>query len=217
MAEDDEYKSAERPGDVDTGRVLALSDGVFAIAGTLLVLDLRLPTDLGNTKLHAALANLVPEFRAYAISYALIGLFWYGHHAQFRRIERLSKPVVVLNLVLLGMITLMPFSTQLLSQYGDDRFAVAIYAANMAAILILESAIGAITLRRRDAVGGARAEDMVIRPLTSGLVFLVSVPVGLLTTATAAQFSWLTLVVLGVVRRRVRPALAARRQRNSAS
>lgn len=203
--EDDELEDVEEPGQVDTGRVLALSDGVFAIAGTLLVLDLRLPTNLGDAQLHTALANLVPEFRAYAISYALIGLFWFGHHAQFRRIKRLSTPIVVLNLVLLAMITLIPFSTQLLSQYGDDGLAVSIYAANMAAVLILEAAIGAVTLRRGDATAGGRSDDMVVRPLISGLVFLVSVPIGLLTTAAVAQLSWLSMPVLGAIRRRVRP------------
>lgn len=211
--EGDEDEHAERPGDIDTGRVLALSDGVFAIASTLLVLDLRLPNDLTNTQLHKALADLVPEFRAYAISYALIGLFWFSHHAQFRRMKRLSKPIMVLNLVLLGMITLMPFSTQLLSQYGDDKLAVAIYAANMAAVLLIESVIGAVTLRRGDEAVGGRAEDMVVRPALSGSVFLVSVVIGLLTTAAIAQFSWLSMPVLGQIRRRT----TSRRQGNSTS
>jgi uncharacterized membrane protein len=199
------------PGNIDTGRVLALSDGVFAIAGTLLVLDLRLPNNLATAQLPGALGNLVPEFRAYGISYALIGLFWLRHHAQFRRMKRISRPVLLLNLVLLAMITLMPFSAQLLSQYGDVGLATALYAANMAVVLALQAAMGAITLRRGDATEDGRAEDMVIRPLVGGSLFLVSVGIGLFVSATAAEFTWLSLPVLGVIRRSVTPRILARR------
>jgi uncharacterized membrane protein len=214
QGEGDEATETAPRSTVDTGRVLALSDGVFAIAGTLLVLDLKLPTGLGATQLRPELVALVPSLRAYVISYALIGLFWYGHHAQFRRIKRLSANVVVLNLVLLGTVTLMPFTTQLLSQYGSDNLSGVLYATNMAGILLLQGAIGWVTLYHGDAIGPAEGgtwDNMVIRPVTSGSVFLVSVPIGFATSTTGASLVWLALPVIGVVRRRVTASVRARR------
>jgi uncharacterized membrane protein len=187
---------------MDTGRVLALSDGVFAIAGTLLVLDLKLPPGLPDGQLGSALAALAPALRAYAISFALIGMFWYGHHAQFRRMKRLSVPVVALNLVLLGLITGVPFTTQLMSEYGGVALSAALYAANMAGVVLLESAIGYVALRRGDA-DEQRAERgvMVGWPLVAGCVFLASVPVALVAGTTWASLSWLVLPAIGVGRR----------------
>jgi uncharacterized membrane protein len=211
---DEDNAPDARPSAVDTGRVLALSDGVFAIAGTLLVLDLKLPISLNDRQLRAELVALVPSLRAYVISYALIGLFWYGHHAQFRRIKRLSARVVILNLVLLGTVTLMPFTTQLLSQYGSDHLSGVFYAANMAAILLLEGVIGWITLYHHDAVGpadGGTWDNMVIKSMTSGAVFLVSVPIGLAYGTGDASYTWLALPVIGFVRHRVTRYVEARR------
>src|SRR5437660_1262799 len=93
----------------DAGRVLALSDGVFAIASTLLALDLRVPTGLDSTQLRAALVELVPSVQAFAISFLVIGLLWLGHRRQFARLRRITGSVVALNVVLLGFVAVLPF------------------------------------------------------------------------------------------------------------
>src|SRR5262249_2688631 len=94
----------ERPGagrEMDEGRVLALSDGVFAIAATLLVLDLRVPDGLRPAELPDRLHELLPSVGGYALSYLLIGLLWLGHHRQFRSFRRIGSRVARLNLLFL--------------------------------------------------------------------------------------------------------------------
>jgi uncharacterized membrane protein len=117
-------------------RVVFFSDAVFAIAVTLLVIDLRLP-DLGarpsDQELSAALSALVPRIFAYVLSFGVVGLYWVAHWRRFHYIERVDEPLVVLNLLLLGLIAFIPFPTSLIGQHGDRPFIVAVYALTLAA------------------------------------------------------------------------------------
>jgi uncharacterized membrane protein len=110
-------------------RVAAFSDGVFAIAITLLVLNLAVPTVPDDQPGHA-LRALRDDFTAYLIGFAVMGGFWYGHHRLFSRMKRSNPRLVVANLVLLALIGLMPFTTALLGRY-DEPLAIAIYAVNV--------------------------------------------------------------------------------------
>src|SRR5882762_5720200 len=114
MTEIEGDERAEPAGEMDTGRVLALSDGVFAIAATLLVLDLRLPEGLDPKELPHKLHELLPAFGGYALSYVLIGLLWLGHHRQFRNFKQITTRVARLNLLFLGSVSVLPFVTSLL-------------------------------------------------------------------------------------------------------
>lgn len=118
-----------------TTRLEAFSDGVFAIAMTLLVLEVRVHPTEGQSLL-AALLHAWPSYVAYAVSFTVIGIMWVNHHATFDRVERADRRLLFLNLVLLGVVAFLPFPTALLAEYlrespDDARTAAVLYSCVM--------------------------------------------------------------------------------------
>ena len=104
---------------MNTDRVRSLTDGVYAIAMTILVLNFsvpRVPERIGP--LLVALANMWPEFAHYVLSFLLLGIFWTVHHHQFQYIERTDSRLLWINLFVLMFIVLIPFSTSVSSEYS---------------------------------------------------------------------------------------------------
>jgi TMEM175 potassium channel family protein len=99
---------------VGTGRLETFSDGVFAIAITLLILEIRPPEDFSH--LARGLLDLWPSYAAYAASFLLIGGVWVNHHAMFRRIARADRWLLLLNLLLLLDVAFLPFPTAVLAE-----------------------------------------------------------------------------------------------------
>jgi uncharacterized membrane protein len=120
--EDDEVAG---PG---LGRLLALSDGVFAIALTILVIEIALPRHVADQHLRAALARLAPKYVAYVVSFLVIGRFWIAHHLAFRYIARYDGTLLWLNLILLMMVAFLPFPTSVLGDFGNVPEAAMLYA-----------------------------------------------------------------------------------------
>jgi len=129
-----------RPDDTWNGRGLgktrveALTDGVFAIALTLLVFGIPIPTvPPGSpvTLLPQKLLQLWPKFLTYGISFILLGIYWVGHHNQFHYILRTDRTLLWINLFFLMSIGLIPFSTTLLGQYPTQQAAVIFYGVNL--------------------------------------------------------------------------------------
>jgi uncharacterized membrane protein len=106
---------------VSKGRVEAFSDGVFAVAITLLALGLRVPARGAATSLAHRLALEWPSYLAYAVSFLTIGIIWINHHGMFRRVKAIDHAVLILNLLLLMTVCALPFTTALLSEYLDAR------------------------------------------------------------------------------------------------
>jgi uncharacterized membrane protein len=131
----------ELPEDApDTGRIEAFSDGVFAIAMTLLVLDLRPPAPAAyGPGLATLLLRQWPSYLAFVTSFAFIGIMWVNHHRLFTLIRRSDHTLLVLNgLVMLG-VTVVPFPTALLAAYighRDERVAAIVYSGTYLAIAI---------------------------------------------------------------------------------
>src|SRR5579863_9784914 len=98
-------------GDEDIGRILALSDGVFAIAVTLLILDIAVPATTSDDALPKVLLGLWPRYLAYALSFLVIARFWVIHHGSFQLIVRYDDALVWLNLLLLLFVAFLPFPT----------------------------------------------------------------------------------------------------------
>jgi uncharacterized membrane protein len=117
----------------DVDRLVAFSDGVFAIAITLLVVSLEVPT-VADKKLSDALSDLGPQLFTYALSFVVVGAYWMGHHRVFRSLQRTNKTLLWINLVMLGFVALLPFPTEILGKYGDLRLGVVIYAAAICAV-----------------------------------------------------------------------------------
>jgi TMEM175 potassium channel family protein len=118
-------------------RLEAFSDGVFAIAITLLIIEVRVPHAKAG-QLGTDLANQWPSYAAYVVSFAIIGIIWVNHHDIFERIITVDRPLLFLNLLLLLTVAFLPFPTALLGDYireGDNaHVAAAIYGANMTLI-----------------------------------------------------------------------------------
>ena len=112
-------------------RVEAFSDGVLAVAITLLALDLHVPT---SGHLAHELARQWPNYVAYVVSFLTIGIIWINHHAMFRRLTAVDHAVLTLNLVLLLMICVLPFTTALMARYltasHGSNLAAAVYAGS---------------------------------------------------------------------------------------
>lgn len=111
---------AQEPSGRDTGRLEAFSDGVIAIAITLLVLNLHAPTLTGHVsagEMWRALRSQWPAYDAFVISFAVIGIMWANHHNLFRIIARSDHYLILLNLALLFCIAVIPFPTSLLSEF----------------------------------------------------------------------------------------------------
>jgi len=110
----------------DTGRIEAFSDGVFAIAITLLIIEIGVPHLEGEppgTTLPEALLRLWPSFLAYVISFLQIGVIWANHHNRFRFIERSDHVLLFLNILFLMCVAFIPFPTALLAEYLDGTTA----------------------------------------------------------------------------------------------
>ena len=181
---------------LDLGRVLALSDGVFAIALTLLVLDLAVPhlnPDRAGSTLARALLNDWGHDLAYVLSFYVIGLYWRGHRRMFRHILRSDERLIALNLLLLLLVAYLPYPTAVLAAYGDTQPAVVFYAASVAATSF------ASWLLWWYASAGHRlvAEDLDRREVRRGsfsalvpvAVFSISIALSFLSTP-AAYWTW---------------------------
>jgi len=123
---------------VGKGRFESFSDGVFAIAITLLILEIRLPESISPNSSDAdqarALFEIWPQYLVYAASFATIGIMWLNHHALCDRARRITHAVIVANLVLLGLISFLPFTTEVLARMGMSRSAVVYYGLTLTAI-----------------------------------------------------------------------------------
>ena len=128
----------EDPRAVSKGRLEAFSDGVMAIAITLLVLDLRVPAPGSPGGLAASLGREWPAYVSYATSFLTIGIIWVNHHAMLSRLRAVDQGVLFLNLVLLLCIVLLPFTTALMAEYlresTGETLAAAIYGASLLAM-----------------------------------------------------------------------------------
>jgi TMEM175 potassium channel family protein len=131
---------------MEKSRIAALVDGTFAVAMTLLVLDLKLPEGVktGNdVEVWRQLLELQGRFTTYALSFIVLGTYWIGHHSLFHFVRRVSRGLLWLNLIFLLFATLLPFSTNLLADRRQLHIPVAFYGTN----LLLLSLISMLQLR----------------------------------------------------------------------
>jgi TMEM175 potassium channel family protein len=126
--------------DLKTSRIEALSDGVFAIAMTILVLSISVPTTatVSADRLSAALRQIAPQVLVFVISFINLGVLWVGQHNQYHFIVRADRWFLWINMAYLLMISFMPLSTALLGHYPLHRMALMVYGMNLiGATLIL--------------------------------------------------------------------------------
>ena len=168
---------------METGRVEAFADGVFAIAATLLIIDVTVPnrsTGLGHAVVHAW-----PEYAAYAVSFVTIGIMWLNHHQCLRQIGAVDRTFMVLNLFLLMCIAFVPFPTKLVALHlrdSGERTAALTYGVTLTLTAVCFAAFW-FYAARNDRLIAEDADPMVIEgisrsyapgPLIYGIATLVA-------------------------------------------
>jgi uncharacterized membrane protein len=183
---------------VEFTRIVAFTDGVFAIAITLLVLSLEVPSDIAGADLHQFLLDSWRQLFAYFLSFAVIGRFWASHHDMFSVLNDFDRRLLALNLVYLSMVVLIPFPTELMGDYEDEVDPVVMYAAVVGTAAVLSWLMLQASVRRSHVRPGSeeQAARMAEGVLFVGIVFYVSIPFALLSPG-AGQLFWLTLLLQG--------------------
>ena len=194
-------QSGDEPGSELPGveRLLALSDGVVAIALTLLVLQLKVPAGGAATAgaLARALGQDANQFDSYLISFYVIAQFWLAHHRVFRQITGQRESLAWWNFAFLFTITIMPFTSDLLGQYSDNPLAVTIFALNLLAASLATQATLILGRRRgllRSDAGGRQLSVDRARVAASVVVIAVSIGIAWRSPA-AAKYCWILLAV----------------------
>jgi uncharacterized membrane protein len=139
-------------------RMEALSDGIFAVAMTLLVLDIKMPDTVrlqGSAELWRHFASVGHAFVVYALSFVVLAMFWAGHNYQFHYVEKLDRRLLWINFAFLLATTTIPFTTNLITTHPELTLAVCIYAAN---ILVLDLVL-LLHVRRLQSVPALASHD----------------------------------------------------------
>ncbi|MER8185997.1 TMEM175 family protein [Kitasatospora sp. NPDC094015] len=193
-------------------RLMALSDGVFAIAATLLVLDLAVPAGLEPDEYRHALRDLIPSLAAYALSFIVITEFWRAHHAIFRYVRRPDQPIIRLAVLGLGLVALIPFPTDLLAEYGDEWQSVAIYSGTVAAVDVVQLGL-VLYLGRHPELLRREIPHRSMRAMVLGLggtILILGITIAIAWIfGSASKWPWFALIPLKVIAGRMgRPARA---------
>ncbi len=183
-------------------RVLAISDGVFAFAVTLLALSLIVPAlshGAHQNELVADLMGMWPTFISYFVSFFVIASWWRGHNRVFAHIKRCNSTLISLNFYFLLCITIIPFLTNLIIQYGNFELATILFAAMQVvtgAMLLIIWMYASGNHRLIDPQLNARVIRFNYhRELVVIAIFLISIPIAFFST-TLAQISWIALAPL---------------------
>jgi uncharacterized membrane protein len=183
----------------DPSRVLAMTDGVFAIIMTLLVLDVHVPELSQGQSLNEALGEVRASLTAFAISFILAGMYWVGHRDLFALIRRIDRNLVWLNILYLLPLCLLPFGTKLLGRYDQESRALRIYGLVLVAIAIMRTVIWLYATNRPHLLW-QRLDDRQRRAglaiaVVPGLIYLLAILVAEAVPAAAlAIFAGLPLL-----------------------
>jgi uncharacterized membrane protein len=193
----------EQPVDMGLERLLFFSDAVFAIAITLLILDIKVPDALeGRDALIGALVDLWPKFLSYLLSFLVIGVYWAIHHRLFRYIRGHDGRLVWLNILFLLSIAFLPFPTSLLSSYPGQQVSVIFYSGALTVTGLLLNAIWQHVSRSHHLVDPTLDTDLIrnlhFRFLAAPLIFLVA-GIAAFFNAALGEGLWVFVIVVEVL------------------
>jgi uncharacterized membrane protein len=183
--------------EIEFARIVAFSDGVFAIAITLLVLPLTIPKHTQDVA--AAIWELDDDLFAYAVSFMVIGKYWLSHHRFYGTLERFNGTLMGLNMLYLAWVVLVPFTSEMLGRFAEDSTTTVAYAAVMAAAS--GTFVVQIAYAYRKGLMKPEARRTQYRyagpaNLLFTAIFLLSIPVAFVSTFVA-QGMWLAVFVVG--------------------
>lgn len=187
---------------VGTARLLALSDGIFAIAATLLVLNLHADAPFFGK------GGSIGAIGAYVLSFVIVGTFWLSHHRLFNTIRRADGRLLALNIAFLFFVSALPFVTAVLNDDKYHRYdGTQVYAGMLALMALVELAMWLYACAGRRLVPADLPRRVVLsRSLGMGaaaMVFATSIPIAIFVSYDLAKFWWLLLIPIGAVLRRV--------------
>jgi uncharacterized membrane protein len=173
----------------DTGRLEAFSDGVFAIAITLLIIEIGVPHVEANESLTEALLDLWPSYAGYVVSFLTIGVMWVNHHHMFKDIVRTDHGLLVLNLLLLLGIAFVPFPTAVVAEYVGAKHheleATLAYGMTFVVIAVIFDALWLYVVNRDgmidEHVSEARIRSRTRRYLPGPLLYALPLPLAFLS------------------------------------
>ena len=182
-------------------RIEALTDGVFAIVLTLLVLDISIPLITHSSlqvELPRRLIELWPKLYSYVLSFIVLGMFWSNHHFAFHHIKRSNNGLVWINIFFLMFVALIPFTTSLIGDYRMEQLPFVIYVINVLLILIMRLILWTY------ATGKYRLVDSDINPrlvkgrklsmIVTSLILILAIGISFINVAAA--FSVLALMLV---------------------
>lgn len=191
MAEQKSLSNLERG--TDLSRIVAFVDAVFAIAITLLVLQLDVPTGVDSgSELWARLEDQGPDFLAFGISFVVLGFYWLINHRLMRTLAEFDARLIMLVLLYLVFIVLIPFSSQLLGENGDLDLAVVIYTVNV--VLVNASLTFMLTHAERAGLEKPEYHDQLVAGRKASafitVTFLLAIPLTFLIGSWALLIWW---------------------------
>lgn len=183
-------------------RIVGFSDAVYAIAITILVLTVEIPTDLdfsSNAAVWKELMSILPQFISYAFSFYLIGLYWVIHHKMFRQIVKYDDKLLLLNLINLFFITFIPVPTMILNRAGDTAVGAAFYAFWIALCSISVRMLYSYATEQHRLVDQSVTKKEIyyanMRGLIPAVIFLVSIPIAFINPYYA-EAMWLLMILV---------------------
>ncbi len=183
--------------EIEFGRIVAFSDGVFSIAITLLVLNLTIADGLTHGEVANALWEQRENLIAYAISFAVIARFWVVHHSFFGEVTAFDSRLISLNMLYLGWVVLIPFSSHVLGEYAGSSAAVVLYAVNLSGVvLIAQWMIWDARRAGLTTIDDATQRESLFRSLFIAGVFLLSIGIAFVAPHIA-PYIWLLLFFEG--------------------
>ncbi|HEX4857658.1 MAG TPA: TMEM175 family protein [Usitatibacteraceae bacterium] len=197
-------------------RTDALTDGIFAVAMTLLVIELKVPEALHvktNAELIEALVHLLPKFIGWLVSFFVLAMFWWGHHRAFNGVRHVDGKLVALNLAFLGFVSFMPFASALTGEYGRALASQMVYAGTMLCVAIFAQLIWRYIHRHPELcaqpmsapeLAGARARTFMLMALC-----VVSILVALLLPG-AGNMAFMFMGFAGAVGRKAEARASAK-------
>lgn len=174
---------------MSTARLETFSDGVFAIAATLLILDVR---PEGEGSLTSQLLHAWPSYAAYALAFATIGIMWINHHQVFEQIDRIDRPFLVINVLFLMVIAFIPLPTRVLAAHLHHEATTAAFFYGLVNVLMAASyaALWFYAARGRRLIAPT-ADERTISGISRA--YLPGVPLYTFATLTAFISAWIAV------------------------
>jgi uncharacterized membrane protein len=185
---------------ITTSRLLSFSDGVFSIAITLLVFNLKVPIikiGANEHELPGAILRMMPDFISYFLSFFVVGIYWVFHHWMFHYVIKVDNKLIFLNMLLLLFISFLPFPSALMGAYGEHPFTAIFYLCTLACTGVASLLMWRHATVRRRLVHVHLSIKIINtyyhRIFSAICIFLVAIPISYWDT-TAANYSLLLIV-----------------------